>query len=151
MKGRGTEWIFQFFISIHSFDEGEGQPWACNKLKQLPWKVISASNLSYNILNSDFSLILWYMALNLDSKLRKIALDCAYLTSLIDVNYIQSCWNIIFISFQSTSKREQTSSATVAPSEEPPEEPNRCWLLESKPLAGMAFFPKINACWEQPE
>ena len=55
MNGRGTEWIFQFFISIHSFDEGEGQPWACNKLKQLPWKVISASNLSYNILNSDLS------------------------------------------------------------------------------------------------
>ena len=148
MKGRGIEWIFQFFFSIHSFDEGEGQPWACNKLKQLPWKVVSASNLSYNILNSDLSLILWYMALNLDSNLRKIALIWRrLLTSSTFIN----CWNIIFISFQSTSKREQTSSATVAPSEEPPEELNRCWLLESKPLAGMAFFPKTNTCWEQPE
>ena len=96
MKGRGIEWIFQFFISIHSFDEGEGQPWACNKLKQLPWKVISASNLSYNILNSDLSMILWYMALNLDSNFRKIALDCAYLTSLIDVNYIHKLLNYHF-------------------------------------------------------
>ena len=122
--------------------------WACNKLKQLPWKVVSASNLSQNILNSDLSLILWYMALNLDSNLRKIALIWRrLLTSSTFIN----CWNIIFISFQSTSKREQTSSATVAPSEEPPEEPNRCWLLESKPLAGMAFFPKTNTCWEQPE
>ena len=74
MKGRGNEWIFQFLISISSFDEGEGQPRTCNNLKQLPWKVISASILSYSILNLDLSLILWYMALNLDSKSRKIAL-----------------------------------------------------------------------------
>ena len=58
MKGRGNELIFQFLISISSFDEEEGHPWTCNKLKQLPWKVVSASNLSYSILNFDFSLIL---------------------------------------------------------------------------------------------
>ena len=96
MKGRRIEWIFQFFISIHSFDEGEGQTWTCNKLKQLPWKVISASNLSYDTLNSDLFLIFWYMALNLDSNLREIALDCAYLTSLIDVNYIHKLLNYHF-------------------------------------------------------